>query len=199
MFGFLKNLGKPPQAELVAYEDGVIHFRCAAQLAPEKRVNLHCRLPEGEEFGAVVEVMAHYPQTGLYTGFVDQPKDANKFLAMLLPVPFQERRKSPRIRKRVRLLSRDIPGYKSMTENISADGFCTLLEGPIEAERLVEVELDLDQAGLRPMQLQVLVRWCAATPEGRQHLVGCEFHKLSNSHRHTITKFLESVGAAILS
>ena len=61
MFGFLKNLGKPPQAELVAYEDGVIHFRCDSQLAPQKRVNLHCRLPEGEEFGAVVEVMSVQP------------------------------------------------------------------------------------------------------------------------------------------
>lgn len=193
MFKFLKNLGRPPQAELVAYEDGVIHFRCESQLTPQKRVNLHCRLPEGEEFGALVEVMAHFPQTGLYTGFVDQPKDANKFLAMLLPVPFQERRKSPRIRKRVRILSRDIPGYKSMTENISEDGFCTLLEGDLEPERMMDVELDLDQAGLKPMQLQVVVRWCAST-EGKKHLVGCEFHRLSRGHRHTISKFLETMG-----
>lgn len=193
MFGFLKNLGRPPRAELLYYEDGVIHFRCPSTLAPKKKVNLQCLLPDGETFGGIIQVMQHDRDRELYTGFMEHPQNANQFLAQLLPVPFQDRRRGPRLRGRVRLTSRDLPGYKSMTENVSLHGFCTLIEGPLAPDRIMDIELDLDVSGIRPMQLQVRVCWCASSGP-RHYLVGCSFEKMTRGNRQQIEKFLENLG-----
>ena len=80
-----------------------------------------------------------------------------------------------------------------MTENISSHGFCTRLEGPLEAERVIDIELDLDVAGVRPMQLQARICWCASAGE-RNFLVGCAFEPMTRGNRQILEKFLDNLG-----
>jgi hypothetical protein len=194
VFTKIKNFFKPPTAELTFCIGKTIFFRAPAGVKVGARANFIARLPEGQEFGAVIQVIDFDAQQKLYSGFVEQPADANKFLSSVLDLPFENRRITPRIDKMLRVLSPHIPGYAAMTRNVSSTGLCLVLGEAFPIGTLVELEMDLDASGTEPLKLRVETRWSAPdSTNGKQHLVGGKFLSITPAQRRALNHFLEGL------
>ena len=193
MFTKIKNFFRPPTAELTFCTGKTIFFRAPDGVKVGHRANFIARLPEGQEFGAVIQVINYDKEKKLYSGFIEQPLDANKFLSSVLDLPFEDRRITPRLDKLLRVLSPQIPGYSAMTRNVSSTGLCFCLNQPFPIGTLIELEMDLDASGTQPLKLRVEIRWAAPDTVGNQHLVGGKFLSITPAQRRALNHFLEGL------
>jgi hypothetical protein len=194
MFNKLKNIFRPPVAELKFCTGRTIFFYANSGVKVGHKSNFIARLPEGQEFGAVIQVIHFDKEKNLYSGFVEQPQDANKFLSSILELPFEDRRVSDRIEKTLRVLSPQIPGYSAMTRNVSVHGLCFALAAPFPIGTLIDLEMDLDASGTQPLRLRVEIRWAAPDTNGKQHLVGGKFLSITPAGKRALNHFLQGLG-----
>ena len=113
--------------DLVFCAGDLLHFKCNSSLTQGKTRKVRARLPEGQMFGAKIEVLSQDEKTRLYKGRLLEPVAAVAHLRGLLPLPFEDRRVSPRIERTVRVLSPQLEGFSALTRDISLQGLCLVV------------------------------------------------------------------------
>ena len=180
------------QIDLVFCAGELLHFRCASSLGMGP-CNVRARLPEGQAFRCRVDVQHQDPKTRLYVGTLIEPKDAVLHLKGLLPLPFEDRRISPRIERVVRVLSPQVQGYSALTRDISEDGCCLVLGQIVEPGGRIQIELDVDAADNIAMRIEAEARWSAPDLISGKNLLGCRFLNLQPRQQRQLKMFLATV------
>jgi len=192
LFDKLKRLFRPATVGLVFLKGGEIYFRCDQDYPVGKKINVTAKLPEGQEFGAIIRVTGIDEELDLHIGVLEQPKEAMKHLPNVLPLPFNDRRIQPRTERAVRVLSPQVVGYAAMSRNISEEGMCLVVGQPVASGTTMNLEMDVDAAGNQTLRLQMEARWCAKDGAGGKHLVGGRFLALTMAQRSALRGFLAS-------
>lgn len=179
-----------PTVELLTFDDGVVGFKCEVPLVNGQRLQAKCRLPDGEEFEGTILISS---VGEVHQGVVEKPADSSRFLSVLLPPAFVERRTHVRLPKALRVLSRRVHGYKCTTTDISPAGIGLLLDGPTVLGEVIDLELDADMPGVRGLNLEVELLWDLPADANRKHRVGSRFTKLSPLQQRTLDTVLAHV------
>lgn len=179
-----------PVVELLSYDDGVVGFACDVPLVDGQRLQVKCRLPDGEEFEGTLLVSSVGEKN---RGVLEKPADSNQFLSVLLPPSFVERRAHPRLVKALRVLSRRVVGYKCTTIDLSPAGAGLLLDGPAMLGTMLDLEIDADMPGVRGVNLEAEVLWDLPPDANRKHRVGTRFSAFSPLQQRTLDKVLAHI------
>lgn len=178
--------------DLIFCAGDVIHFKCASSLSQGKVRKVRARLPEGQMFGAKVEVLDQDQKTMLYKGRLVEPIEAVAHLRGLLPLPFEDRRVSPRIERVVRVLSPQLQGFSAMTRDISMQGLCLVVGQVIPIGAKLQVEMDLDASSPHPVRFDLESRWSAPDLLSGKNLVGGLFLMMNQRQRTVLRNYLAS-------
>ena len=178
------------QIELVFCAGEILHFRCNSSLTAGKVKKVRAKLPEGQMFGAKVEFIDYDEKSKLFKGRLIDPVDAILHLRGILPLPFEDRRVSPRIERTVRVLSAQVDGFAAMTRDISQEGLCLVLAQVVPIGTRLQVEMDLDASSAHPLRFEVETRWVAPDLATGKNLVGGLFVDLTRRHQHTLKTYL---------
>lgn len=180
------------QIDLVFCAGELLHFRCSTPLGLGPK-SVRARLPEGQAFRCRVDVQRQDPKTQLYVATLLEPKDAVLHLKGLLPLPFEDRRSSPRLERVVRVLSPQVQGYSALTRDISEEGCCLVLGQIVEPGGRLQIELDVDAADNIAMRIEAEARWSAPDLISGKNLLGCRFLNLQPRQRRQLKSFLTTV------
>ncbi len=178
--------------ELVFCAGETIHFRCKRNLTQGQIKKVRAKLPEGQIFGARLQVVSQDAKGELYIGRLLHPLDAIPHLTRLLPLPFEDRRTTPRIERTVRVMSPQIEGYSAMTRDVSMEGLCLVLGQVVSVGSTIQLEIDLDSASDQPLRLELETRWVAPDLLTGKHLVGGRFQAVSGRLRSALKGYLQS-------
>ncbi|MFN8611417.1 MAG: PilZ domain-containing protein [Vulcanimicrobiota bacterium] len=178
--------------DLIFCAGDLVHFKCASSLSQGKLRKVRARLPEGQMFGAKIEVLAQDPKTLLYKGRLVEPVEAIAHLRGLLPLPFEDRRLSPRIERIVRVLSPQLEGFSAMTRDISMQGLCLAVSQMISVGTKIQVEMDLDASSPHPVRFDLETRWSAPDLLTGKNLVGGLFLMMNQRQRTVLKNYLAS-------
>jgi len=104
-------------------------------------------------------------------------------------------RSSPRIERRLRVLSPRLPQYLALAGDLSVEGIGLTCSGPLAEGEYLPLRIDLDDDAV---EVDAEVRWCR--PSGhRWHAAGARFVEVDRSARNALANFVQSglSGAAI--
>jgi len=179
--------------DLVFCAGDVIHFRCSSSLSSGRVKKVRAHLPEGQVFGATVEFLDYDEKSKLFKGRIVKPVEAVVHLRGLLPLPFEDRRVSPRLERSVRVMSPQLEGYSAMTRDISHQGLCLVLNQVFPIGTRLQVEMDLDPSSPHPIRFELEIRWQAADLISGKNLVGGMFLMISQRQRAALRTYLATV------
>ena len=86
-------------------------------------------------------------------------------------------RRAPRFNWSIRVLSKDLPGFRAVSLDFNRLGVKLSTEGPVEADRTIDMILEIETATTKELLCQGLVRWSKALGR-RKYEVGVEFVEL---------------------
>ncbi len=180
MLNLLKRLfTRDPKVELVDFQDGLISFRCSRPLAL-RTTQIRALLGE-QKLTAEVQIQSFDSHTQLYRA--KHRSGLERWVA--------DRRQDFRLERVMRLVSPELPGFTTTTEDISAGGARINLSGPVETGKRVMVCLDLDDANLPAIRVESTVCWCARRADGSYH-AGLRFDNIDAVYKSMIANFIES-------
>lgn len=178
--------------DLIFCAGDILHFKCSSNLSQGKVRKVRAKLPEGQMFGAKIEVHSQDEKSGLYKGRLVEPLAAVAHLRGLLPLPFEDRRISPRIERTVRVLSPQLEGFSALSRDISMQGMCLVVGQIIAGGTKLQVEMDLDPSSPHPVRFDVEIRWSAPDLLTGKNLVGGCFLTISQRQRSVLKTYLAS-------
>jgi len=113
---------------------------------------------------------------------------------VLESVPTAERRKVRRYKEFFQVLSKEFPGYRALSVDISSDGMGVLTEAAVPVGTVTELLVDLgetasgaDATGRVPIQAEVI--HCTKKPDGKFRL-GLEFVEMSEGATRALQNYL---------
>jgi hypothetical protein len=180
MFG----LGKADLVAPVSFVDGVLTFVCGRQLRPGKKVKVKVHLTSGVRPAAptvTVAILSSEPkddETFLCTGALQlNQRRWPEFLDQLTEAGLNGacRRESRRLDAVVRVLSRELPGFRGVTADVSRSGAGLVCEGPVTEGAYLNLKLDLEMVGFSELDVQAQCVRCRTLQTGQRtpsYLVG---------------------------
>ena len=128
-----------------------------------------CRKPEsGKMFIVVGEVPGGNSQLMKVRMTFDAQASAEKGAGQ---------RRRPRHKLSLRLLSKDLPGFKAISVDFNALGLQIQTEGPVPEGKELVVQMELDSSNLPKILARAVVRWVQQL-ERKRFLIGLEFMDL---------------------
>lgn len=111
---------------------------------------------------------------------VAQPHELESLTELMASVPKPDlgrlARRSERIPIGMRLLSQQLPGFRSVSVDLSLHGAQIQCDGPLEVNSYLNVTLELEMADMPQLTLQALVVWCRVEEDRRKaYRAGLEF------------------------
>lgn len=105
----------------------------------------------------------------------------------------ENRRRSLRLDRVLPIMSKEIEGFKALTENISLGGVMLLCSGgKINRGDIINLRLDLDEYEALPLQFKAEVCWVVPGKSNKMK-VGVEFLDLDETKRERLTQYIENV------
>lgn len=86
-------------------------------------------------------------------------------------------RRAPRYQWSIRVLSKDLPGFRAVSLDFNRLGVKLSTEGSVEENKVITMMLEIETAQTRELLCQGLIRWCKETGR-RKYEVGIEFTEL---------------------
>lgn len=103
------------------------------------------------------------------------------------------RRRFLRLDRVLPIMSKEIEGFKALTENISLGGVMLICSnGRISRGDIINLRLDLDEYEALPLQFKAEVCW-VIPEESNKMKVGVEFLDLDETKKERLTQYIESV------
>jgi hypothetical protein len=103
----------------------------------------------------------------------------------------KEGRRSPRINSAFQVMSRDLPGFKAISTNISMTGIQLGVREEVKKGKKVQMKLDFDDFRFKEIDCEGEVMWCR--PGEKDWLIGISFTVLSEGARETIQSYIKYV------
>lgn len=193
---------RPKSAQAFAYEDGLLYVQSAHVLTPRRSHSLSVELPvslEGQETLTIhikALVLEKLERTRLfekrcqdcfghsvdvvYSLQLEGPKEVLPHLeSLLLPLPQpQELRAQPRVEKRLRATSPQLPGFRGTVVDLSVTGLGLLVDGPLQRGQGVLLEVEFEDQRSQRLQLPCVVCWCRPE-EGAPYRAGLRFEAMN--------------------
>lgn len=208
MFGFLRG---HEVVEFVKIEGRSLTFKCKRhykvraqpvvqvdipiqQTSSSQRFKLPVTIKKVREVGR-----REYICTGEVPGTVADVEQLRQLLIGLDPTAvqpvgnnedFANMRRAPRFKVSLRVLSKDLVGFRAISVDFNQHGLQIVAEGPIEVNQSIGMTLELETADTPEILCQAKVRWCSE--EGRRRFaIGLEFEDLDPEVKKHLEKFEE--------
>ena len=88
--------------------------------------------------------------------------------------------------------SKSFHNFKGVTAEISRRGAIVILTGPIESGIEINVQVDLDDDDLQPMDLEAVVEWCTQR-DLKSWIASLDFKPLTSEKDQVMQDFLEEL------
>lgn len=151
--------------ELVDLKEGQLTFRSNRNYAKGKDVDVRLMLPPGSGKIANLRVKILSCRKLEKGGLLYSAKViGNVADAQGAPVHDPAMRKAARHNVGVRVMSRQLPGYKALTVDLSRTGMQLEIDKPIESGGVIGLNLEFDRVDLPPMEVDAKVVWCRPHP-----------------------------------
>ena len=86
-------------------------------------------------------------------------------------------RRRPRHRLSLRLLSKDLPGFKALSVDYNALGLQIQSEGEMPKDKIIALKIELEGGNMPRVLCQAKVCWCTQV-ERKRYMIGLEFINL---------------------
>ncbi len=186
MFEFLKRFTKPVPIKIIGFLNPEVTFTTEAEVELGT-LNVIAEV-EGERIRARLNVKELSAES--YTGDLVAPVEAVPFLKEIFK-PYHEKRVDPRLRRNLRVLSKDLPGFKGTSRDLSYHGARLEIGGPLPIGTPLSLAIDLDDAAGTCIEVTGVTRWCAPKENTPYSLIGVEFDELDSKSEHALTAFLK--------
>ena len=210
MFGWLF---KPELVEFLKIEDRSLTFKSKKHYKLRAQPTIQLEIPVGEEqqqFKLPVTITnvreltrGQYIYTGTVPGAAQSVEHLRQLLEGLDPTAgkivegdedFANARKAPRYPWSIRILSKDLVGFRGVTMDFNRLGIKVQTEGPVDVDKPMAMTLQVETSEIPELLCQGVVRWCREA--GRKRFeVGVEFVDLDPDvaqQFEEFEKFLES-------
>lgn len=97
-------------------------------------------------------------------------------------------RRAPRYNWSIRVLSKDLPGFRAISLDFNRLGLKLSTEGPLDEGRVITMMLEIETAKTRELLCQGLVRWVRELSR-RKYEVGIEFTELEEAVARELENF----------
>lgn len=98
-------------------------------------------------------------------------------------------REYARINKDIGVISPDIPGYKTVTRDISLGGCKILSSKPIQKGKIIKIGLELEISNV-PLELNAEVVWLKEIEPNRKYEMGLKFMYTNPEQQQKIEKYI---------
>ena len=152
----------------LSYEDGVLSFSCSSKYKVGKSAKVKLTLVFREQlFTPTVSmtVQSFEPAadgTFVCSGAVDMSRSKQAELENLMMhagVKGADRRASRRMPYTIRILSKELSSFRAVTTNINLNGVELNCDNPVATGHLLNLQLDLESAGVRELKLPARCLW----------------------------------------
>lgn len=189
MFEFLKRLvTRRANVVITGFEEPEVAFTCDHELP----MGLRDVVADvaGEKILARFDVVEIGEQG--YRGTLVAPQEMVAFLKEIF-APYHEKRQSVRLDRNLRVISKDLPGFKGTSRDLSLTGMRVEVQAPVPVGAKLELQLDLDDAQATTLQLKGETRWCAPKVNTPFSFIGLHFLDLTQSDKAALRRFLETL------
>jgi hypothetical protein len=145
-------------------------------------VVVNIRLIEGEKKKYIV--VSEVPGGTQQLERIRESLDVNKTLEQ----DGSTARRRPRYKLSVRLLSKDFPGFKALSVDFNALGLQLQTEGPIEADKELTFQMELETSNVPRILCRGKVCWCRQL-ERKRYLIGMVFVNLPRDIEQELEEF----------
>lgn len=188
MFEFLKRLRRSVPVKIVGFVNPEVTF------TSDQEINLG-RLDvvadvEGEKIRARLDVKEISENQCM--GILVEPQEAVPFLKEIFR-PYYEKRNELRVGRNLRVLSKDIPGFKGTSRDLSEHGMRLEVSGPIPIGKPISLAIDLDDLAGSTLELHGQTRWCAPKENTPYSLVGILFVDVPPQAQNALRAFLNTL------
>ncbi len=186
MFGFLKRLiTKPRHIEILVYEHPILTFKTEEEIDIGV-VDIITEV-EGEQIRGRIDVkeLGLEKSTALWL----EPQEAVPYLKELFP-SYHEKRTETRLHRHLRVISKDLPGFKGTSLDISLHGARIEVSEPVPLGKRVLLNLDLDDAAGTTVEAAGEVRWCAPKINSPVALIGVHFDEMTGESEYAMRSFM---------
>ena len=187
--GFLQKIFKQkPTVELLTFDpdDMSVLISCPAELGlGEQQV---VAVLAGTKL--TCKVMLESLEAGTYYGRFLEPTEAVPHMAALLPQPakFVENRQAQRYERVLRVMSPAIPGYMTVTIDLSVSGMKVKLTQPLEVGQQIPWQVEFDDHNMAKLGLTGEVRWCRPIEGG--YTAGIQFVEVNKATYSRLVHFV---------
>lgn len=187
MFEFLKKLvSRAVPITVTNFHDPVLAFTSEKSL---KRGPLDVEATVLEERIRLL-IQVEEVKEGSYLGRVIEPEAAIPFLAEQFP---DEPRKATRFTRSMRVLSKELKGFKATSRDISVTGVRLEADAPLPPGSFISMQIDLDDARSSSLNLEGEVKWCVPKSDVPSALLGVEFEEPDSHTQSVLANFLQTL------
>lgn len=189
MFDFLKKLvTRPVPITITAFTEPEVTFTSSKDIS----MGLHDVIAEvaGEKIRLRIDVKEQGETE--FRGNLVEPQEAVPFLKEIY-APWDEKRESTRLHRNLRVISRDLPGFKGTSRDLSMTGIRIEVEAPVPIGSIIELRVDLDDARATTLTLRGETRWCAPKVNTPYSFVGVHFTDVSQGDKAALRRFLDTL------
>lgn len=188
----LDFLFSPEAVEFIDLEDDrKLTFRCKKAYKVGQTVRIRTEVPIGpgdrQKLQVPVVIRLVRPVEGKKKEFICQaevpagPKElaqVREFLdnapAQVKPAAGEGARRRPRHTHALRLLSKELPGFRALSVDFNALGLQIQAEGAVEPGKVLTLDIELELSTIPRVLCQGVVRWCRHL-DRKRYLLGLEF------------------------
>lgn len=172
-----ENSPAHPQIELLELCDGIARFRARRKF--DQGSHLELELDGIPTRLNVIEALAdNIYQAEVLTGRTDLGKQN---------LEGHKARRWERLGHRMRIMSPALPGFQALSLDFSPLGLRVQTDGPVQAGKVFEIQVDFDWPGLEPLSVDVRTVWC--NQHADHHEVGVEFQNPSSFVKNVLQAF----------
>jgi hypothetical protein len=193
---FLKKL-TAPGFQVTGYGQGIVNFKCSKNLKQGATVDGVASLPGGVRCDLTVTI--DFAAQGSYTAKVSGPAASLTLLEKVF-LPRGDSLKAQmyykpneddmtRHARTYAVRCRDFHNFKGTTAELSRAGALVMLTGPIDQDKEISLQIDLDDTDLQPMGVEATVDWCTRRDE-KTWIASLTFKPLSQENDTILNAFL---------
>lgn len=189
MFDFLKKLvNRPVNITITAFTDPEVTFTCGKELS----MGLHDVIAEVADEKIRLRIDIKEQGENEFRGNLVEPREAVPFLKEIY-APWDEKRESVRLPRNLRVISKDLPGFKGTSRDLSMTGMRIEVEAPVPIGSTIDLRVDLDDARATTVNLRGETRWCAPKVNTPYSFLGVHFTEIPQAEKAALRRFLEAL------
>lgn len=178
---FTRNT-KLPEIEVIDFRDGLLRFRSACAL-PLSALTVRTNTPAGT-IEARVDIQSYDPGNQVYLAAVSETDDTLESLNVDIS-------ELSRLKRVLRVSSRDLPAYVGLTEEISLGGLRISTGKALEPGAQLELNIELDDPQQSSLKVNAEVHWSAHKGDGTCHS-GLRFRGIDSSTFRRLAQYIQA-------